>query len=132
MGKITQKEFNARVQTALNLNEKKIKSFLPIDPKSRAALENANSQLCGGCAAFLSFLACNVAVAINVAGYINVALAANVAVGVNIAVAVNITVEINVGQINKQKLLFEHDSFINSIAVNLGNSNRRLALVPAS
>ena len=124
MKKIDEKEFDKRIHASLNVDKDKLKSIFPGDQISDAAIRNANKELCGGCAAFLSFLACNVAVAINVAGYINLALAVNIAVAIDAAVAVNITIEVQfnsskgINDANRNSLL-EHESYINSIATNL-------------
>jgi len=122
MKRATPEQFNSKMQSALNLDRDKIKALLTKDGISPAAFEDANKQLCGGCVAFLSVLACNAGVVVNIAGYVNVALVGNVAVALNAAVALNIavTVEVTVnssGALNAgSNSSLQNESFVNSIA----------------
>jgi SdpC family antimicrobial peptide len=122
--KVSSKEFNERMGSSLKLNSDKISSLVAKGALSDAALQDANKQLCGGCVAALSVLACNVGVVVNVAGYINVALVGNVAVALNAAIALNIYVTVAV-EVNSNgsniggTTALQNESFVNSIAVNL-------------
>lgn len=123
--KLTSKDFTEKMQMSLHLSKEKIDALLAKDAASQAALQDANKQLCGGCVGLLGVLACNVAVVVNIAGYVNVALVGNVAVALNLAVALNIAVTVAVeinsnGNLIGGNTALQNESFVNSIAVNLG------------
>lgn len=71
---ISKEDFETRIMSTLNLDETQLRAL------AESAGTDPDSNLFGGCVAFLSFVGCNVAVAINIAGYVNIALAAAVAV----------------------------------------------------
>lgn len=107
LGEISKTFFESSIMSTLQLDHSKIKALAETVDPSEAALF-------GGCVAFLSFLACNAAVAINIAGYINVALAAAVA----IAIAAWLAVYKKTWNNPKNQTLsrLDYENYINSLA----------------
>jgi len=109
LGSITKESFENSIIKLLDLDKTQLKSI------STSIGNNPDPNLFGGCVAFLSFVGCNIAVAINIAGYINVVLAAAIAVAAAVAVF-NWKYGPN-NEIRTDSQL-NYDNYINSIATN--------------
>ncbi|MBS1572101.1 MAG: hypothetical protein JST62_06895, partial [Bacteroidetes bacterium] len=109
LNQITKDEFVNSIKNTLQLDNTQMQTL------AESAGSNPDSQLFGGCVAFLSFVGCNVAVAINIAGYVNVALAAAVAVA---AAAWVFTYKWTWnGNQSRNYNQLDYDKYINTIAI---------------
>ena len=109
LGEISKQELEDRMMTVLNLDKTHLKEI-------STTMGNKPTTAFAGCVAFLSFVGCNVAVAINIAGYINVALAAAVAIAAALAIAIKVTVTVDTPANAANNSNLNYDNFINSIA----------------
>lgn len=109
LSQITKQEFENSVMNTLHLDQTQLKTL------ANSVGNNPDPNFFGGCVAFLSFVGCNVAVAINIAGYINIALAAAVAVAAAAWVFTYKWTWNNVTSTNNSQLDF--DKYINTLAI---------------